>query len=48
MTAGSFGLVDVEIDMEGFNGESTIGYLVHIGWFLLSFRRVYSLSLVTE
>ena len=41
MTAGSFGFVDVEIDMEGFNGESTMGYLVRIGWFLPTFRRVH-------
>ena len=48
MSAGSFELVDVGLDMEGFNGESTMGYLVRIGWFLLTFRRVYSLPLVTE
>ena len=49
MSARSFGLVDAGIDiMEGFNGEPTMGYLVRIGWFLLTFRRVYSLSLVTK
>ena len=48
MTAGSFGFVDVEIDMEGFNGESTMGCLVRIGWFLRTFSMVYLLSPVTE
>ena len=48
MTAGSSGFVDVKIHMEGFNGESATGYWVRIGWFLLTFRRVYSLLLMTE
>ena len=41
-------VVDVKIDMEGFNSESATGYWVRIGWFLLTFCRAYSLSLVTK